>query len=790
MKSGRASRRSIRYSILIGVLAGSVFSASGAVAEVIPLSEISAQITDGNVSLVAGATYEAGNPSDTYAFGMGSTYFGDFSGSFLGNGATITGLTVPLFNVVGTASSNISNLNLIASVEDDLIGNGILANVVLAGSTIDEVHVSGDVNSSNFEVGGLVGNSAGTITNSSSSGSVTGISKVGGLVGLADGLITGSSSSSTVSSLGGNQVGGLVGEGSAVIQNSHASGTVTAANGMQVGGLIGNAAGNISDSYATGITEGYDSVGGLIGYARAIEVTNSYATGVVTGHSDNIGGLIGDIQGEVTNSYATGDVSSAANYVGGLIGRMQGSISNSYSTSNVNVNSHGLLQRIGGLVGGIENFIIENSYSSGAVTATVEGSSGSLGNIGSSYVAGLVGSAINGEVINSYSTSNVTATTEAADTGLIFDVSANNSYLAGLIGFANDVNATNSVATGFVNSDVDIYVNGDVTSNVTVTSTSIGGLIGYAGCYLSCSPSELQVLTGISSGNVSSRVSADIQRVHGNLIVYNEYVGKLIGNTNDLSISNSYSTSEVTAEKYKSTYSLDGTLTFYNQNVGNLIGYEGLGTSLTEEFRLLEIPSLISVIAKDGSIGSGEWNSRTYCNSGLPYLVSLESKYSPSCVELTSEATGPNERKVRMLLELNKVKEIQKTLGFKIESPLPKTAPIAFVEANTKIDIANVKAVEIAPTANVRVATKAGEALQISLKSESKEPVELWVKSPDGTWLLAGVITFDKDGKAILPPLQFKNVGNYSLVLNKPSADSAKGSAPLNQTGSLLVAVS
>ena len=50
--------------------------------------------------------------------------------------------------------------------------------------------------------------------------------------------------------------------------------------------------------------------------------------------------------------------------------------------------------------------------------------------------------------------------------------------------------------------------------------------------------------------------------------------------------------------------------------------------------------------------------------------------------------------------------------------------------------------------------------------------------------------TFDKDGKAILPPLQFKSVGDYSLVLSKPSADSAKGSAPLNQTGSLLVAVS
>jgi hypothetical protein len=133
--------------------------------------------------------------------------------------------------------------------------------------------------------------------------------------------------------------------------------------------------------------------------------------------------------------------------------------------------------------------------------------------------------------------------------------------------------------------------------------------------------------------------------------------------------------------------------------------------------------------------------------------------------------------------------KIEKAIGFKNETPLPKTAPIAFVELTEKIDIAKVNAVEISPTANVKVFAKAGEALQISLKSEGKEPVELWVKLPDGNWLLAGVITFDKDGKAILPPLQFKNVGNYSLVLSKPTADSAKGSAPLDQTGSVFVTV-
>ena len=181
------------------------------------------------------------------------------------------------------------------------------------------------------------------------------------------------------------------------------------------------------------------------------------------------------------------------------------------------------------------------------------------------------------------------------------------------------------------------------------------------------------------------------------------------------------------------------------------------------------------------------WAICASINGENPYLISQNP--TDPC-EPIRQKQSKLEKILRDSINSKTVEKIEQTRGFKNETPLPKNAPIAFVESSTKIDIANVKAVEIAPTANVKVTAKAGEALQISLKSESKEPVELWVKSPDGSWLLAGVITFDKDGKAILPPLQFKNAGDYTLVLNKQSADSEKGSAPLNQSGSVLVAVS
>ena len=88
-----------------------------------------------------------------------------------------------------------------------------------------------------------------------------------------------------------------------------------------------------------------------------------------------------------------------------------------------------------------------------------------------------------------------------------------------------------------------------------------------------------------------------------------------------------------------------------------------------------------------------------------------------------------------------------------------------------------------------RTFVKVGEALQISYDFDGKDPIELWVKLPDGKWILAGVIRFDENGKAILPPIQFKVAGEYVVALNKLSEDSEKASAPLNQIGYLTVIV-
>ena len=237
-----------------------------------------------------------------------------FTGSLDGRGHTITGLYI-----------NRSSTNDVG-----LIGNmstgGSVSNVSLINVTIK----------GNNSVGGLVGDSKGTVSNSSATGIVNAsISCVGGLVGINElgGLVNTSYFAGTVNaSYSGGSVGGggLVGRNVGNISNSYATGNVIGTSIL--GGLVGHDFGNISTSYSTATVSGTQYLGGLVGYTDTSGViNNSYATGNVSGSSSHVGGLVG-LHGsgcKVNNSYSTGNVSGSSN-VGGLVGAGTGSVNNCF----------------------------------------------------------------------------------------------------------------------------------------------------------------------------------------------------------------------------------------------------------------------------------------------------------------------------------------------------------------------------------------------------------------------------------------------------------------------------
>ncbi|MCO6179820.1 S-layer family protein [Ciceribacter sp. RN22] len=292
-------------------------------------------------------------------------------------------------------------------------------------------------------VGGLAGDNgsgygSGTIANSYATGSVTGDGDVGGLVGYnvnsgsisysyATGSVTGGSSSGAV--------GGLVGTSYGTISNSYATGNVL---GFSIGGLVGHNRGAISNSYATGsVTGSGNYIGGLVGYNNSGTISYSYATGAVTASSSSsysyAGGLLGySTSGTVSYSYATGAVNAAASsfysYAGGLIGyNANGTVSYSYATGAVNASSlsesSSSAAFAGGLVGYSDNSTISYSYATGAVNA----SSASFSFPSSAYVGGLVGYDFVSTISYSYAAGAVTASASSSV--------ANNTGVGGLLGY-------------------------------------------------------------------------------------------------------------------------------------------------------------------------------------------------------------------------------------------------------------------------------------------------------------------------------------------------------------------
>ena len=329
-----------------------------------------------------------------------------FTGSFEGNGHSVTGLTVErpdkddvgLFGVAGQDSA-ISNMTI---TDADITGEWNVG--ALAGQndgTISQVDIVADANITGvWNVGGLVGVNDGTISGVSVTADLEGRSplvegspeSIGGLVGRNNdnnnnGRVRNSSASGTVSAPGGFSVGGLVGsssgvEGFTAISGASASVDVTAPGGEQIGGLLGSGGGyaEVINSSATGTVRGQTDVGGLVGTTES-DIFGSFATGDVEGNAtagENVGGLVGDSNGPIGNSSAFGDVVGNRN-VGGFAGVLQDEVDTSETATSYSVGTVTGNENVGGFAGEITSVEVSvvdtywNTETSGTNTATGTG---------------------------------------------------------------------------------------------------------------------------------------------------------------------------------------------------------------------------------------------------------------------------------------------------------------------------------------------------------------------------------------------------------------------------------
>ena len=241
-----------------------------------------------------------------------------YTGTFDGNGCTITGLTI---KSTGDYIGLFGNIGY----------GGVVQNVYLEGGSVE----------GNTRVGGVAGHSFGTVSNCHNTGDVIGKSDfVGGVAGYNEyGTVSNCNNTGVV--VGKSSVGGVAGyNGYGTVSNCYNTGAVSG-SGNDVGGVVGwNPEGKVSNCYNTGDVSGSDyCVGGVVGEVLGGEASNCYNTGAVSGvdSANYVGGVVGlnnsaQTTGTVSNCYNTGAVSGvdSANYVGGVAGRNYGTVSNCF----------------------------------------------------------------------------------------------------------------------------------------------------------------------------------------------------------------------------------------------------------------------------------------------------------------------------------------------------------------------------------------------------------------------------------------------------------------------------
>lgn len=204
-------------------------------------------------------------------------YANDFSGTFDGNGHTVT--------------LNITDSTADVGLFKTLSGGAVVKNVITAGS----------ISSKGNNVGGIAGSAdtdAGdvTIENCKNTAAISGYKAVGGILGQ------------------GTNTNGIT------IYSCANTGTIAGAN-TQIGGIAGSitATATIESCYNTGDVNGFSNVAGIVGSGSSgtsLQVKNCYTTGqigIIEGSSNLSYGLVGGGKNKcsVANSYALENTASS-----------------------------------------------------------------------------------------------------------------------------------------------------------------------------------------------------------------------------------------------------------------------------------------------------------------------------------------------------------------------------------------------------------------------------------------------------------------------------------------------
>lgn len=488
-------------------------------------------------------------------------------------------------NIIIKDSYNRGNVDV-----DGSFGAGIVSIIGTGPNdqiTLDKVHNTGNIYSSNGYSGGLVSQSRGAIT-------------------IINSYNTGKVETPSESSYSGGIIAAVT--NSSIIENCYNKGEIK--GGYAVSGILGAGlsregleikncynAGRINYGIERSMTTentGIMYIGGVLGYAITGTVENCYNTGDIYALQYS-GGVAGSFQGTITNTYNAGMVEGYI-YIGGIVGTGN-EINKSYNKGLIKsyeeYDTNNSCMHIGGISG--KSTTIEDSY-----------------NVGEFEVSGVFIGGISGEsdVANSYNVSDIIVTNETENNLLNYNISGitgmgnvENSYNAGNISITVD-----EAMTIFASGISSVYNNHTIKNNCNTGNIEIK----YAQNTQNVSAAGISYIGNSESTNnfTSGRITLDprysLEYDSNNEIFAGAVFAQYSGNT-DVQLTNKY----VKYDDLFTNYAV-GTSRYNLDELGtNKINDVNIGTKTTEE-----APSILSIINKNNSFKPDANN----INNGYPIL--------------------------------------------------------------------------------------------------------------------------------------------------------------------------
>ena len=135
----------------------------------------------------------------------------------------------------------------------------------------------------------------------------------------------------------------------------------------------------VSGSVYVTRTNGYNNIGGMLGYASWVKATNCHADGVSISGASNCGGFVGNDSGSIYENCTASGTIDGAWVVGGFVGYSSSAIwqdpagASTYTKCSADVDVSGNDWRVGGFVGFAEYGQFNNCVAYGDVTSIVTG---------------------------------------------------------------------------------------------------------------------------------------------------------------------------------------------------------------------------------------------------------------------------------------------------------------------------------------------------------------------------------------------------------------------------------